>query len=93
MLSNLTDVLLRGGGFRFFRALLAITTVEPIHAAGRIDQFLLAGKEGMASRANLDMQIALAGRTRLEGLATGAGHGYLFILRVNSRLHFVSRLL
>jgi hypothetical protein len=29
----------------------------------------------------------------LEGLATGAGNGYLVIFRVNSRLHFISRLL
>jgi hypothetical protein len=77
----------------FFRVLLTITPVEPIHAAGRIDQFLLARKERMAGRANFDMQVALAGRARLESLATGAGHGDLLIFRVNSRLHFISHLL
>ena len=81
------------GRGRFFRGFLAITPVESIHTAGGIDQFLFAGKEGMAGRTNLNMQIALAGRTGLEGLAAGAGDGYLVIFRVNSRLHFISRLL
>ena len=85
-------LLLRGGGLRL-RRLLPITPIEPVHAAGGIDQFLLAGKEGMTSRTNFDMQISLAGRTGLESLATGAGNGYLLIFRVNSRLHFISRLL
>ena len=84
--------LLSGRGFRF-RTLLAISPVEPIHAAGGIDQFLLAGKERMAGRANLDVEIAFARRTGFKSLATGAGHGDLFIFRVNSRLHFISRLL
>jgi hypothetical protein len=85
-------ILLRWRGFRF-RSFLAVAPVEPIHAAGRIDQFLLAGKERMAGRTNFDMQIAFACRTGFEGLATGAGNGYLAIFRVNSRLHFISRLL
>ena len=76
-----------------FRCLLGVTPVESIHAAGSIDQFLLTGKEWMASRTNLDMQIAFAGRTGFESLATGAGHGYLFIFRVNSGFHFISHLL
>src|SRR5258706_12828036 len=47
----------------------------------------------MAGRANLDVQIALPGRAGFKSLATGAGHGYFVIFRVNSRLHFISRLL
>ena len=84
--------LLRWRGF-CFRSLLAVTPVEAIHATGSIDQLLLAGKERMAGRANLDVQIALTRRTGLESLATGAGDSYLVIFRVNSRLHFISRLL
>ena len=77
-------------GWCGFSGLLTITPVEPIHAAGGIDQLLLACKERMASRTNLNVQIAFTGRSGFESLSTGAGHGYLFIFRVNSRLHFIS---
>src|SRR5260370_1078444 len=85
-------ILLGRCGFRF-RSLLAISSVEPIHAAGGIDQFLFAGKERMASRTNLNMQISFSCGTGLESLPAGAGDGYLVIFRVNSRLHSISRLL
>ena len=83
---------LRWRGFSF-RRFLTITPVETIHAAGGIDQFLLAGKERVASRTNLDVQISLARRTSFKSLAAGAGHGYLFIFRVYSGFHFISHLL
>ena len=85
-------LLLRWCGFRS-RSLLSITPVESIHAAGGIDQFLLAGKKRMTGRTNFDMQIAFARRAGFKSLATGAGHGYLFIFRVNSGFHFISHLL
>ena len=42
-------------GWGSFRGLLAITPIEPIHAAGGIDELLLAGKERMAGRANFNV--------------------------------------
>jgi hypothetical protein len=41
-------------GWCNFRGLLTITPIEPIHAAGGIDELLLAGKKRMARRANLN---------------------------------------
>src|SRR5438128_2154333 len=76
----------RGRGLR--RLLLAIAPIESINAPGRINQLLLAGKEWMTSRANLDMQVAFASRTRLELFAARAGHFYFAILRMNSGFHF-----
>jgi hypothetical protein len=40
---------------------LAIALVEAIDASGSIDEFLFAGEEGVASRANFDVQVALLG--------------------------------
>lgn len=82
--------LLRWSSFRRF--LLTITPIEAIHAAGRVNQLLLAGKKRMAGRADFNVEIAFARRTRLKRLATGAGHGYFFIFRVNSGFHFLSHL-
>jgi len=39
--------------------LLAVTTIEALDAAGRIDQALLSGIERMAIRAELDLYRAL----------------------------------
>ena len=76
-----------------FRGLLTITPVKAIDAAGRINQLLLARKKRMAGRANLNMEIALARRTRLKSLAAGAGNSYFFIFGVNSGFHILSHLL
>jgi hypothetical protein len=72
-----------------FRGLLTITPIEAVYAAGSINQLLLARKKRMAGRANLDAEIAFARRTRLKSLATGAGHCYFFVFRMNSRFHFL----
>ena len=44
----------------------------------------------MAGRTDFHMQIALLGRTRLEGLAAGAGNSDFSVFRVNSRFHLLS---
>ena len=82
--------LLRRSRFRGF--LLTITPVEAIHAAGSIDQLLLARKKRMAGGTDFNMEIAFTGRACLERLAAGAGHSYFFIFRVNSRFHFLYHL-
>jgi len=71
------------------RRLLAITPIESIHASGRINQLLLAGKERMAGGTDFHMQLAFTRRSRLESLAARAGHGYFAILRMNSGFHFL----
>jgi hypothetical protein len=76
-----------------FRGLLTITPVKAIDAAGRINQLLLARKKRVAGRANLNVEIALARRTRLKSLAARAGNSYFFIFRVNSGFHIISHLL
>ena len=75
------------GGRRLGR-LLAIAAIESVNASRRVDQFLLAGKERMAGRANLDVQVFLAGRARLETFAAGAGYCDFLIFWMNSRFHF-----
>ena len=46
----------------------------------------------MAGRTDFDVQIALLGRTRLEGLAAGTGNSDFSVFRVNSRFHLLSSL-
>src|SRR5258708_13223241 len=76
----------RGRPFRWL--LLAIAPIKPINAPRRVNQLLLSGKERMASRANFDVQVAFASRTRLELFAARAGDLYFAILRMNSGFHF-----
>src|SRR6266849_10115103 len=76
------------GRFGFGRRLLAIAPVESIHAAGGIDQLLLARKERMAGRTDFHVQLAFTRRTRFESLAAGAGHCYLIVFRMNSGFQF-----
>ena len=45
---------------------------EALHAACRVYQALLAGKERVANRADFHVYVALVGRTGLEVVATGA---------------------
>src|SRR6266849_9348904 len=78
------------GRFGFGRGLLAIAPVESIHAAGGIDQLLLACKERMAGRTDFHVQLAFTRRTRLKSLAAGASHRDFMVLRMNSGFHFFS---
>ena len=54
---------------------VGVFLLEPLDAAGRIDQLLLAGEERMAIRANFNAdQLALEGRARFKHVAAGAMH-------------------
>jgi hypothetical protein len=66
--------------------LLAVLPVELVDAAGRVDQLLLAGEEGVAGIADFDVEILLSG-PRLERVATDAGDGRLVVRGVETFLH------
>src|SRR5262249_29172066 len=68
------------------RGLLLVALAEPFHAAGRVDQLLLAGEEGVALAADLDPQLLLGGTGR-PGLAAGAVDQDLVQLGVDAGLH------
>ena len=78
------------GSCAFGSGFLAIALVETIHASGGIDQLLFAGEEGVAGRANFDVQVALLGRAGLERLTASAGNSYIDVFWVNSWFHLVT---
>jgi hypothetical protein len=81
LLVGVFDGLLRFGGLLVFLG-------EALDAAGRIQQLLLAGKERVAIRANLDAQkLALHRRSRRESMPAGAMHGYRMVVRMNVGFH------
>ena len=77
-----------GGGCRL--GLLAVALVEAVNTSGGVDELLLAGEERVAGRADFKVQLVLARRARLEGVAAGAGDCDLFVFGMNSLLHFYS---
>src|SRR6185436_13707458 len=67
---------------------LAIALLEAGHAAAAVEDLLLAGVEGMALRADLDVDLAALLRAASgEGGAAAAVHRRLDVVRVNTRLH------
>ena len=66
--------------------LQAKSLVEPINASTGIDQLLLAGVEGMALRADFNLDVLLCG-TGCENVATGASDSSLFVLGMDTFLH------
>jgi hypothetical protein len=61
---------------------------EALDAAGGVNQFLLAGEERVAIRADFDTQhIAFDGRARGEGISAGAMDGYGVIVGVDTGFH------
>jgi hypothetical protein len=78
-------LLRRFAGFRVLPA-------EALHAAGGIDQLLLAREIGMAVRANFYRDIALVGRAGHKSIAARAMHAYFVISGMNSCLHMGSDL-
>src|ERR1700688_749473 len=48
---------------------------ELVHAAGGVDDLLLAGVERLAVRTHVDLQILAHGGARLERIAAAAAHG------------------
>src|SRR6266436_8989747 len=72
----------------FRRFLFRILFSEALDAAGGVNQLLLAGEEGMAIRADFDIQlVALDGRTSREIVAAGAMHRYGVIVGMNTGFH------
>src|SRR5688500_14685213 len=65
---------------------LAVATLEALDPATGVDQLLLAGEEGMALVAELDVEIAL-GRAGGERVAAGATHRRLGVGGVDVGLH------
>src|SRR6185312_14671579 len=64
-----------------------VLLAELVDAAGGVHDLLLTRVEGVAVRADLDLQIMPQGRARLEGVAAGAADGNLFVLGVGGRFH------
>jgi len=80
------------GGFDFcgfdLGSSVGVLLGEALDAAGGVNQLLLAGEEGMAARADFDIQlVALDGRTSREIVAAGAVHRYGVIVGVNTGFH------
>src|SRR5208282_3572790 len=72
-------------GFLFRRGVLL---VEAFDAAGGVNQLLLAGEEGMAVRADFELQdVAFVRGARLEDVAAGAGHGHFVVVGMNAGFH------
>jgi hypothetical protein len=79
------QLLLRGSGLG---SSVGVFLGESLDAPGGVDQFLLAGEKGMATRANFYSQrVALDGRTRRESVPAGAMHGNSVIVGVNAGFH------
>src|ERR1700730_1797685 len=61
---------------------------ESLNAPRGIDQLLLAGKEGMAVRADFNAQhIALYSRACWKSIAASTMHGHLMVVGVNTGFH------
>jgi hypothetical protein len=69
----------------FFTTVLAIETLD---SASRIDQPLRAGIEGMAIRADFDLQL-VDRRTRLERVAAGASNYASMVFGMDSGFHWL----
>src|SRR4051794_9931041 len=73
------------------RGPLAEALLEASHAPTGVEDLLLAGVEGVASRADLDGQLTGRGRAAgLEGVAAATGHGGDVVGRVDVGLHIAS---
>src|SRR5262249_1858934 len=66
--------------------LLLVALAEPLDAAGRVDELLLARQEGVAVAADLQPQLLLRGAGR-PGRPARAVHGDLVIVGVDVRFH------
>ena len=56
---------------------------EALHAAGRVHQALLAGKERVAYRADFHVNVALVGRTGLKVVSAGALDSHRGVVGMN----------
>src|SRR5205807_7651439 len=64
----------------------AVAALEALDAAARVDQLLLAGEEGMALVAELDVEVGLRG-TGGERVAARTLHGGRHVLGMDVLLH------
>ena len=68
--------------------LAAVFLAELIHPAGGIDHLLLAGIEGMARRANLDMDLFLTQSGTGDDFVAAAAYDFdVLVSRMNVRFH------
>ena len=68
--------------------LQAKTLIEPINPSTGVNQLLLAGIERVALGADLNTNVLL-GRTGGKDIAAGTADGGLFVLGMDTFLHFV----
>lgn len=61
--------------------------LEAIYATTGIDNFLLAGKEGMTLRTNINVDVFAECRTGLDDVAAATGSGHITILGVDIGFH------
>jgi hypothetical protein len=73
--------------------LLAVLLAEFFDTSGGVHDFLLAGIEGMAGRADFHVQGFAQSGTRGKGIAATAGHCDVGVFGMNFRLHFDSFLM
>ena len=69
----------------------SVTAFEFIHAAGGIDEFLLAGEKGMACRADADFDV-VAGRARAIRRTACTNDNGFDVVGMNLGLHFCEKL-
>src|SRR5450759_5653473 len=81
---------LLGGGFGFARVAFGILAAEALHAAGRVHELLLAGKEGVAGGADFYTDVALVGGAGDKCVAAGAMHPDLAVAGMDSCFHVSS---
>src|SRR5581483_9828504 len=65
--------------------------LEALHAAAGVDQLLLASVEGVAGRADLDVELGLR-RPGLELVAARAAHGREHVVGMDAGLHRPARI-
>lgn len=67
--------------------LARVFLAEFVHTSGGVHDFLLAGEERMALRANFNMQIPFERGARHKFVAATAGHGGFLIFGVGAGFH------
>ena len=68
--------------------LQAESLVEPINTSTGVNQLLLAGIERVALGADFNSDVLLSGTGRKD-VATGTANGSLFVIGMDTFLHFV----
>src|SRR5438128_203003 len=76
----------RAALLRLRRRPVRVPPLEPLDAASGVDELLLAGIEGMALRAKLDVELRLRG-TRRERIAARAANVRRHVLGMDTCLH------